>query len=228
MANNIDVLPYKYIYMLIMIWYLLNNVFLSYKMALFQYEVWLNYYLKNLWIQHAHCTPNNWYLNYVTISSLQSQPEYISLYKPLFNELNYILKPLKYYERTIMNVSNKAKLDNNKLMFKLKRKSKVRHFFKISPQLKNKFIKPIYNQTDTKKKKISKRLSTKEWLLVKKFTRRKYQDNFNTIFSQFKNVKKIQKYIDKQTQIWHQPYLITQPYYYTHRYNTFIYEMSQQ
>lgn len=226
-VNNIDTFSQKYIYMLIMIWYILTNVFLSQKMFLFRYEIWLNYFLKNIWIQQIQSTPNNWYLNYIMLSNLKSTPQYMSLYKPLFNQLNYNLMPLKNYQRLLIDLSSKKKMTNRKLIFK--RRSKVRHFFRISPKIKNnnKFIKSLYDNKITKKKKISKRLSPKEWLLVNKFTRRKYQDSFISVFSQLKNIKKIQKYIDKQSQSWHQPYLITHPYYYTNRYNTFIYEMSQ-
>lgn len=233
-SNNVDhMLSYKYIYALIVIWYILDNVLLIEEKKTFEFEIWFNYFLKNLWVQQTGSigsTTTNWYLNYGTITSLDSISQPIILYNSNASMANYQLKPLRSYDRLFIGISNKKKLVNIKPSFKLKRKSRVRHFFRISPKLKNnkKTTKFFFNKKTKKKVKMQRRLSAPEWLLMSKFTRKKYQDKFSSVFSQLKNVKKIQKYINKQSQVWHQPYFITHPYYYTNRYNTFIYQMAQE
>lgn len=228
---------YTYIYMLIIIWYILNNGFLMQEKKIFAREMWFNYFLKHAWIPQAcysNNLANNWYLSYGAINSLQSRSCLITLYTPTMNMLNYYLKPLKNYDRLFKGVLNRVKPVNSRIKKSFKprnkRKNKVRGFFRISPKLRygNKIISRFFNKKNKKKSKNKKRLSPKEWLLMSQFTRRKYQHKFSAVFSQWKNVKQLYKYINKPSQMWHQPYIITHPYYYTSRYNTFVYQMAQE
>ena len=220
-VNNVDVFKLKYMYILVIVWYLLLNISLPLYRNVINCEIWLTFFLKNLWVYQTWTQTNNIYLNYAITTGLQAHIRAVNIYSPARNALYSELQFFKLHQRLL---SNKRNLNKNfKTLFRFKRRSKVRTFFRISPKLKNRKNR-INKFNKRKKNKISKRLEPKEWLLVSKFVRTRYQHHFSSLFSNWKNIKKIHKYIDKHSHAWHQPYIITHPYYYTTRYKTFLYD----
>lgn len=142
---------------------------------------------------------NNLYLNFgITVGS-QATIGNINLYNPARNELNNQIKPLIYYQRLTCISS---KYENTANRRKSRKKVRVRKFFRISHKLKtHNFIENRFNIKKNIKNKNSKKLEPKEWLLVSKFINRKHQQHFPVVFSQLKNIKKIQGYIDMQVPV---------------------------
>lgn len=90
---------------------------------------------------------------------MQAHIRAVNIYSPARNALYSELQFFKLHQRLL---SNKRNLNKNfKTLFRFKRRSKVRTFFRISPKLKNRKNR-INKFNKRKKNKISKRLEPKE------------------------------------------------------------------
>ena len=122
----------------------------------------MTFFFKNSWFYQICSQSNHLYLNYAINTGIPSLITSVNVYMPSRNALNNELQFFKIRQRLLFN-NKRGGNQHLKNVYKFKRRSKIRRFFRISPKLNNKNNNlNKFNKKKKNKNSKPKRLEPKE------------------------------------------------------------------